>query len=142
MTTARYAGLITLDASGRAQARTVDPFAPDSLMTVWFATNPKTRKVDEIRRDARVTLYYFDATSEGYVTLIGRARIVTDEAEKAKRFKPEWKGFYPDRDSSYMLVEVTPERLEVVSVTDAIQGDAATWRPPAVVLKRLRYLSR
>ena len=132
MSAARYCAFITIDSAGRPQARTIDPLAPDSLLTVWFATNPGTRKVREVRRDPRVTLYYFDARSEGYVTIIGRARLVNDRAEKARRWKPEWQPFYPDRDKGEMLVEVTPERLEIVSVKDRIQGDSLTWRPPAV----------
>lgn len=136
MTAARYAALITEDSTGRSQARTIDPFAPDSLMSVWFATNPRTRKVGEIKRDPRVTLYYFDPRTEGFVTILGRARLVNDRAEKAKRWKPAWKGLYPDRDSSYLLVEVTPERLEIVSVKDKIHGDAVTWKPPAVEFRK------
>src|SRR5262245_42658145 len=60
MTTTRYCALITTDGSGRAQARTMDAFAPDDKMVVWFGTNPLSRKVAEIRRHPRVTLYYFD----------------------------------------------------------------------------------
>lgn len=59
MIAARYAALISVDSTGAAQARTIDPFAPDEAMVVWFATNPRTRKVAEITRDSRVTLHYF-----------------------------------------------------------------------------------
>ena len=68
---ARYCTLITQDSHGRAQARTVDPFPPDENMVVWLATNPRTRKVAEIRRNPRVTLYYFDRESQAYVTIYG-----------------------------------------------------------------------
>lgn len=136
MAAAHYCAFITVDSAGWPQARTVDPLAPDSTMTVWFATNPSTRKVREIRKDPRVTLYYFDPLSQGYVTIIGRARLVNDRAEKARRWKPEWQVFYPDRDKSVLLVEVTPERLEIVSVRDRIQGDSVTWRPPMVEFRR------
>ena len=51
MTAARYCALITLDSSGRPQARTVDPFPPDENMVVWLGTNPRSRKVAEIRRN-------------------------------------------------------------------------------------------
>ena len=129
---ARFASLITLDSSGSPQARTVEPFEPDSGFVVWFATNPRTRKVAEIRRDPRVTLHWLDPKALGYVTLKGRARLVDDPAEKRRRWKPEWKGFYPDRDRDYLLIEVRPLRLEVVSPAHGIAGDSLTWRPPAV----------
>src|SRR4051794_20931293 len=78
MTTTRYCALITIDRSGRAQARTMDAFAPDEKMIVWFGTNPLSRKVAEIRRHPAVTLYYFDRENQAYVTIHGIARLVND----------------------------------------------------------------
>jgi general stress protein 26 len=129
---ARYCALITLDSSGRAQARTLDPFSPDEDMVVWLGTNPRTRKVADIRRNPRVTLYYFDREGQAYVTIWGLARLVNDEKEKAKRWKDEWKDFYPNRAKDYLLIAVTPEKLEVVSVKKGIVGDSLTWKPPFV----------
>jgi len=128
----RYCAVITVDSSGRPQARTIDAFAPDEAMVVWFATNPKSRKVAEIKRDPRVTLYYFDPKSMGYVSLVGHARLVDDPVEKQKRWKAGWEAFWPDRDKSFLLVEVTPERLELVSSQHAIEGDPVTWEPRIV----------
>src|SRR5438876_8347104 len=71
MTTTRYCALITSDDRGRANARTMDAFAPDDQMIVWLATNPRSRKVVEIRRHPHVTLYYFDRENQAYVTLYG-----------------------------------------------------------------------
>lgn len=134
MIAARYAALITVDSTGAAQARTIDPFAPDEAMVVWFATNPRTRKVVEIARDPRVTLYYFSTRHGGYVTLRGRARLVNDPVEKERRWRAEWAAFYPDRERDYLLVAVTPERLEVVSPQHGIVGDSLTWRPPTYLI--------
>lgn len=131
MTDARYAALITVDSTGAAQARTIEPFAPDGRLVVWFGTNPRTRKIAEITRDPRVTLYYFSTRYQGYVTIRGRARLVDDSVEKARRWKEAWAAFYPDRDADFLLVEVVPERIEVVSPAHGITGDPTTWRPPA-----------
>jgi general stress protein 26 len=130
--TARYCALITLDSAGRAQARTMDPFPPDERMVVWLATNPRSRKVAEIRRNRRVTLYYFDREGQAYVTIYGIARLVNDPKEKARRWKDEWKMFYPDRGKSYLLIAVTPQRLEVVSEKRGIVGDPKTWAPSVI----------
>ena len=132
MAAARYCALITLDAGGRAHARTLDPFPHDEHMVVWLGTSPRSRKVAEIRRNPRITLYYFDRDSQSYVTIYGTARLVNDPQEKAKRWKDEWKSFYPDRAKDYLLIAVTPEKLEVVSDSKGIVGDAKTWRPPSV----------
>ena len=132
MATARYCALITLDSNGRPQARTLDPFPPDENMIVWLGTNSRSRKVAQIRRNPRVTLYYFDSEGQAYVTISGIARLVNDSTEKAKRWKDEWKAFYPDRARDYLLIVVKPERLEVVSVKKGIVGDSSTWKPPSV----------
>ncbi len=130
--TARYCALITVDSKGRAHARTMDPFPPDENLVVWFGTNPKSRKVAEIRRHRRVTLYYFDRESPAYVTINGFARPVNNRAEKAKRWKDEWKAFYPDREQGYLLIAVTPKELEIVNEKKGIVGDANLWTPPTV----------
>jgi general stress protein 26 len=133
MKTARYCALITVDSTGRSHARTMDPFPPEEDMAVWLATNPKSRKVAEIRRHSHVTLYYFVSEDQAYVAISGRARIVRDAREKAKHWKDDWKDFYPDRN--YLLIAVTPEKLEVVSVKRGIVGDSIRWTPPAVTFK-------
>src|SRR5882762_2104912 len=74
MSAARYCALITQDSSGRPQARTLDPFPPDENMVVWLGTNPRSRKVAAVRRNPRVTLYYFDRDAQAYVTIYGVAR--------------------------------------------------------------------
>lgn len=132
MTTTRYCALITTGRDGRAHARTMDAFAPEADMTVWLATNPRSRKVSEIRRNPRVTLYYFDRDSQAYVTLYGTARLVNDRGEKQRRFKDDWKAFYPDRDKSYLLIKITPARLEVVNVNKGIVGTSPAWKPLVV----------
>jgi general stress protein 26 len=131
MEQARYCALITIGPDGRAESRIVDAFAPEADMTVWLATNPVTRKVEQIRKDPRVTLFYWEPARMGYVTLIGDAALVDDAAEKAKRWKPEWAAFYADehRGADYLLVRVVPRRLEVVSLADGLENDPKTWRP-------------
>ncbi len=110
----------------------MDPFLPDEQMIVWLGTNPKSRKVAEIRRNHRVTLYYFDREDQAYVTISGFARIVHDPRAKVTHWKDEWKDFYPDRERNYLLIAVTPERLEVISQKQGIIGNSVTWTPPAI----------
>jgi general stress protein 26 len=136
MTTARYCALITTGNQGRANARTMDAFAPDGDMIVWLATNPLSRKVAEIRRHPDVTLYYFDRDNQAYVTLYGVARLVNDRNDKARHWKDDWKTFYPDRDRSYLLIEVRPVKLEVVNVKAGVVGTSRGWDPPVVEFPR------
>ena len=129
---AKFATFVTLDSTGRPRSRTVQPASPDSTFTVWFATNPRTRKVVDIGRDGRVVLHYFDEMLSGYVSLIGRARVVRDGPTKAAHWAKAWDAYYPDRDTSVVLVSVTAERLEVVCAKLGIEGDKGTWLPPSI----------
>ena len=135
MTRARYATLGTV-AGSQPAARVVDPQAPDRDLTVWIATNPATRKVEEIRKNPRVSLMYFDATGLEYAMLAGTVTIVADRAEIRRHWKPEWKPFYakgPDGDD-IILLRVRPTRVEVVSPKHKLVNDAKTWRPVGVDL--------
>lgn len=132
---ARFCTLVTLGEKGQPQARIVDPVEPDAAFAVYFATNPKSRKVAQIRKDARVTLLYFDAARAAYVTLVGKAAEVTG-ADKATHRKTDWNEFFAaDRPNSYVLYRVIPIRAEVVSAKDGLIGDPTTWRPEIVEFK-------
>jgi general stress protein 26 len=125
------AALITVDAAGRAQARTMDAAPPNDEMVVWLATNPRSRKVDEIRRNPSVTLYYFDPKAPGYVSLLGRARLVDTPEARQRHWQRRWDAFYAKRADA-LLIEVVPEQLEVVDVARGIEGNPETWHPPTV----------
>ena len=131
MRSARYCTLITIGADGQPQARIVDPLISENETTIWIATNPLTRKVDEIKRDSRVTLMFFNASANEYVTVFARAAVVTDAARKAAHWKAEWKAFYKQQTTGpdFMLFEVKPFRLEISSPRHKLANDARTWRP-------------
>jgi len=126
--------LITLDREGRPRARTMDPFIPEDDLTVWFGTNPKSRKVDQIKNDPRVTLYYFDQSAVGYVMIQGTAELINNKEAKRKYWKEHWTAFYPDSDENYLLIKVNPNLLELVSYKHGIEGDSIYWTPPVIDL--------
>lgn len=134
MQKARYCAFVTLGEDGQPQARVVDPLGPDDDMTVWVGTNPKTRKVAQVGKDSRVTLFYFDAAAPAYVTLIGTAVVSSDPAEKAKHWKNEWSPFYKDqhRGSDFVLLKFKPRRLEIVSQNHGLLNAPVTWRPVTI----------
>ena len=133
MTAAGTCALITIDKEGRPRVRVMDPFLPESDFTVWFGTNPKSRKVDQIKKNPKVTLYYLDSDASGYVMIHGIAQLVDGKEEKEKYWKDAWEAFYPNKPEDYLLIKVSPEWMEVISVTRGINGDPTTWKPPVVL---------
>ena len=134
MRAARYCTLVTIGSDGQPQARIVDPLIAEAEGAIWIATNPLTRKVEEIKRDPRVTLMFFNTAANEYVTVHARASLVTDSARKAAHWKPEWQPFYKQQTSGpdFMLFEVKPFRLEISSPRHKLNNDAETWRPVIV----------
>jgi general stress protein 26 len=107
--------LVTVDETGKPHARTMSPFTPEEDWTIWLGTFPTSRKAQQIKNNPNVVVFYYDSKSFSYVNVSGTARLVNDPDLKAKYWKEGWKRFYPDRVTDYILIEVTPERLEVCS---------------------------
>jgi general stress protein 26 len=133
MASAGTCALITIDQQGRPRVRAMDPFPPEEDFSVWFGTKLGTRKVEQIKNDPRVTLYYLADNQAGYVMIHGEAKLVYDQDEKDRRWKEEWEAFYKNKTEDYLLIRVIPEWMEVISYTHGIQGDPETWKPPMVL---------
>jgi len=124
--------LISLDNEGQPRARAMDPFTPAEDFTIWLGTNAKSRKVNQIKNDPRVTVYYLADDASGYVSIYGLAELIDDKKTKEKYWKPEWEAFYPNKQSDYLLIKVTPLWLEIISESNGINGDYETWAPSVV----------
>ena len=127
--------LITQDKNGISRIRTMDPFPPEKDLTVWFGTNPKSRKVTQIKNNNKVTIYYRDKDDSGYVMLHGKAEIINSQTAKNKYWKDTWKSFYPNKKESYLLIKVTPIFMEIVSPKRNVIGATETWEPPILTFK-------
>jgi len=124
--------LITLDEQSIPMVRIMESFAPESDFTVWFGTKAESRKVNQIRNNHNVTLYYEDPDKTGYVVIHGTAELIDNETEKQNRWKDHWENFYPNNREGYLLIKVTPDWMEILSVSRNITGDPITWETPVV----------
>jgi len=124
--------LITLDDKGLPNVRTMDPFVPEKNFTIWLGTNSKSRKIDQIRNNPEVALYYFDKDASAYLTIHGTAKISNDKKQKKKYWKDKWEAFYPNYPEGYSLIKVTPQWIEVISERHKIFGDSITWKAPVL----------
>jgi general stress protein 26 len=129
---ARCRILVTVDEYGRPHAREMDPFKPEEDMVVWLGTNPNTRKVRQIAKNSNVAMFYYDTKGLSYVSLEGTARLVNDTTEKTRHWKEYWKRYYQDRDKDYILIQVIPSRLEVVSYKHKLFWKTESFLPNSV----------
>jgi len=131
-----FGTLITIDQKGQPRARVMEPFAPENDFTIWLATNPKSRKVNQIANNSNVTMHYFDKNNMGYVSLMGKAKLVNDSKTKSERWKEGWDKFYKNQEEAYLLIQFTPETIELISFPNEFNGDANTWQPHKVLLRK------
>lgn len=127
--------LITIDGSGQPRVRTVTASPPEDDMTIWIATRPATRKVKQIEQHAKVSLYFNDDAQGSYVSVMGTAKLHNDLATKeAKDFyaRSVRDAFWPNYPDDYLLIEVTPQWIEVIG--HGIAAHPQTWRPQGIVL--------
>lgn len=124
--------LTSLDEIGAPRTRAMDPFPPSEEFVIWFGTNTQSRKVEQIRNDPRVSVYYIAHNNSGYVSIQGIATLVDDIELKEKYWKKEWEDYYPENKQNYLLIKVNPVSMEVLSPPHGINNDPLTWKPPIV----------
>jgi|SRR3990172_5061305 len=134
MSSTSFCGLVTMGDHCQPHIRTMEPFAPDENMVIWFGTNSNSRKVEDINNNSEVAIFYNDPTGNGYVVYYGIAKLINSPEEKSKYWKDEWKQYYPDKekDASYILIKVLPKQIDVINYKQGIYGDSESWRAETV----------
>jgi len=118
---------ITVDRSGDANARVVNPSKKTEGWTVRFMTDRRTRKVGEIERTGRMTLVYQHDAGGAYVSLVGRAAIIDDVDVKTAIWRPASFKWHPGgpTDPNVVLIEFAAERIETWNSPHNVVPDPA-----------------
>ena len=80
-------GMLTTQFSGGLRARPLEARADRDAGLIWFVTDVRGAKDDEINADQDIGLIFIDADGRGYLSITGRASMARDAA-KAKEI---WK---------------------------------------------------
>jgi general stress protein 26 len=123
--------LITVDETGKPHARAMAPFTPEENWMIWLGTSHGSRKTEQIQNNPNVIVYYYETAGLSYVSVTGKARLVNDQDKKSKYWVDAWSAFYKDVANDYVLIEVTPEILEIFSLKYNLY-DHETQRPLSV----------
>jgi general stress protein 26 len=109
----RVALLTTVDRDGHFHTRPVQTLQVDAA-TLWFFTDWGSPKVDELRRDMRVSLGYADLAKHQYVAVSGSAGLYRDVEKATALWSVEQRAYYPDGpgDPRLALLRVDIERAE------------------------------
>jgi len=74
-----------------------------------------SRKAEEIARTGRLTVVFQHDADDAYVTLIGRATVVTDRSIISARWQKVWNLYFPkgEDDENAIFLRVEAERIEL-----------------------------
>lgn len=97
---------------GRLVSRPMATQKQASGADFWFVTSRETEKLDELEAEPNVNLGYYDPKTREYVSVSGRARIVTDRAKVRELYAPDWKAWFPGDDEK----SGTPEDPRIVLI--------------------------
>ncbi len=79
--------------------------------TLWFYTDKRSIKVDEVQMDHMVHLVYAHPGKESYLDVWGTATLVTDQQTIKDKWSPIVKAWFPDGevDPNLALLQVKPD---------------------------------
>ena len=128
-----YCGLVTIDAAGLPQTRTMNPFPVKDDFVIWFATSRTSEKVKEIRNNPNVNVYFADhGKAIGYVSISGKAEVIDDKELLVKMKRDYWEGI-PDWKDVFVLIKIKPVSMEVIDYKHGINNDPLTSKAPVVI---------
>lgn len=107
----RTAMMITLDEDDRLVSRPMSPLKMDASGALWFFTDVKSDKVQQIDR---VNLSFSDDDDSIYVSVAGHGAISNDRALIDELWSPVMKPWFPDGKESpnLALLKVSPQTVE------------------------------
>jgi general stress protein 26 len=127
-----YCALATVDSTGQPQVRTMNPFPVNEELIIWFATSRTSRKVKEIHKNPRVSVYWSDHVhSNGYVCITGVAEIIDDKKILMEKKRDYWKSI-PGWEDQFVLIRIVPETMTVVNYKHNISSDPQTFGAPTI----------
>jgi general stress protein 26 len=96
----------------RAGILTGGPAALDSPFESWLGTNTSSQKVQQIRKDPRVCLYYADTDAFEGLTLQGTVEEIQDRGIKQAIWMDGWEMYYPGGldGGDFTVLRFKPER--------------------------------
>lgn len=106
--------LTTVEPDGHLRSRPMQTQSSDFDGTLWFFTRRDSGKVDEVEAERQVNVSYAHPTKQHYVSVSGRATIVTDRAKIDELWTPVLKAWFPDGkdDPAIGLIKVEVDKAE------------------------------
>jgi general stress protein 26 len=110
----KYAMLTTVHEDGTLHSRPMATQKVEFDGDLWFFTWKNTEKVFNVQKEKQVSLAYASPDDNRFVSVSGRAKVVTDRERAAELWQPGLKAFFPKGldDPDLALLRVRVESAE------------------------------
>jgi general stress protein 26 len=120
-----FAMLVTHDGD-KLRARPMSAYLDREANTIFFLTDARRHKDEEIARNPSINLSFADASSQKYVSLTGTAVVSNDRAKIKELFTTTAKAWWDSaEDPNIRVLKVTPD-------------DAEFWDSPGTVISYVK----
>jgi general stress protein 26 len=85
----------TVNADGYPNIKALSKVATEGIKDVWFVTHVRTRRVAQLRNDARACVYFVDPAKFQGLMVVGSAEIHQDAAIKRRMWQPQFEHYFP-----------------------------------------------
>ena len=107
-----FAMLVTRDGE-KLRARPMSAYLERSENAIYFLTDARRHKDEEIARDPHVNLSFADPSDQKYVSLTGTAAVSNDRAKIKQMFSTPAKAWWESADDpNIRVLKVTPDDAE------------------------------
>jgi general stress protein 26 len=112
----KYCFLITNSEGNWPSARMVQPIVELDTFVVWFGTNPKLRKIREIKKNPYVTIAFGKESDNANLIIYGKSSIENGVREKVKHWIDSWIMFFSSpRGEDFVSIRVEPMEMEIIN---------------------------
>ena len=120
-----FAMLVTHDGA-KLRARPMAAHVDRDANTIYFLTDARRHKDDEIARDPNVNLSFANASDQKYVSVTGTAAVSNDRAKIKELFSTPAKAWWDSaEDPNIRVLKITPD-------------DAEFWDSPGTVISYVK----
>lgn len=131
-----YGVLATVSGDGETHARLVQHLVVEDDGTIWIGASPRSRKAIDVANHPQVAYTVEARPRFAYATVEGAARLVDEEVTRSRCWDEGLRAFFPggpDGDD-FVLVRISPSRIEVMDFTSGIHPDPYGLAPAVVLL--------
>lgn len=110
----KVAMLTSVDHAGQLHSRPMATLEREFDGELWFFTDARSHKVDEVHHSDAVNLSYVCQNDQRFISVSGRAELVHDRERIARHWKPIYKAWFPDglEDPHLALLRVVVDRAQ------------------------------